>query len=304
MQWWIDGSQADGCGRVLLAPQLGIRKILSDTSTTLITFTPERPGDYAFNCGMGMMTPDSKITVLPNTKDKCRDCHRLLLTALRLTRRADEGQPLSTSAACIARPAPTATSVRSRSCRAYRRRPSTLRMRNARVEFDPATVSERALHEAVVGNGFQVLTKEFAQENKERAAQELSEARLARLPGAGPRAPRSCSWRCWRSCCPGTIAGRNASLWVQAILSSIVILGLGWEFHRGMVRLAVRGAANMDTLISLGTLSALALQLLGAAVPAISISISKPAPSLRRSSCSGATSRREAAGRRAPPSRS
>ena len=68
VQWWIDGSQAEGCGRVLLAPQLGIRKLLSDSSTTLITFTPNAPGDYAFNCGMGMMTPGSKITVLANTK--------------------------------------------------------------------------------------------------------------------------------------------------------------------------------------------------------------------------------------------
>jgi uncharacterized protein len=66
VQWWIDGSQAEGCGRVLLAPGLGIRKILSDASATLINFTPQKTGDYAFNCGMGMMTPDSKITVLPN----------------------------------------------------------------------------------------------------------------------------------------------------------------------------------------------------------------------------------------------
>jgi sulfite exporter TauE/SafE/copper chaperone CopZ len=65
VEWWIDGSQAEGCGRVLLAPQLGIRKILSDTSTTLISFTPNAVGDFAFNCGMGMMTPNSKITVLP-----------------------------------------------------------------------------------------------------------------------------------------------------------------------------------------------------------------------------------------------
>ncbi len=68
VQWWIDGSEADGCGRVLLAPQLGIEKLLSANSTTLITFTPDRPGDYAFNCGMGMMTPGSKITVLPRDK--------------------------------------------------------------------------------------------------------------------------------------------------------------------------------------------------------------------------------------------
>ena len=66
VEWWIDASQAVGCGRVLYAPELGIRKALSDTSTTLITFTPQRPGDYIFNCGMGMMTADAKITVLPN----------------------------------------------------------------------------------------------------------------------------------------------------------------------------------------------------------------------------------------------
>ena len=31
-------------------------------------FTPDRPGEFAFNCGMGMMTPGSKITVLPRDK--------------------------------------------------------------------------------------------------------------------------------------------------------------------------------------------------------------------------------------------
>jgi plastocyanin domain-containing protein len=66
VQWLIDASQAEGCGRLLVAPRLRIQKLLSGSSTTLISFTPEQPGEYAFNCGMGMMTPDSKITVLPN----------------------------------------------------------------------------------------------------------------------------------------------------------------------------------------------------------------------------------------------
>jgi uncharacterized protein len=66
VEWWIDASEAEGCGRILLAPQLHIQRILSNTSTTLIRFMPDRPGDYAFNCGMGMMTPESSITVRPN----------------------------------------------------------------------------------------------------------------------------------------------------------------------------------------------------------------------------------------------
>ncbi len=68
VQWWIDASEADGCGRLLVVPRLRIQKLLSANSTTLITFTPDQPGEYAFNCGMGMMTPDSKIIVTPNRK--------------------------------------------------------------------------------------------------------------------------------------------------------------------------------------------------------------------------------------------
>ncbi len=62
---------------------------------------------------------------------------------------------------------------------------------------------------------------------------------------------------------PWNWAGRNASLWLQAVLTAIVILGLGWRFHHGMARLALRGTANMDTLISLGTLSAFLYSLWG-----------------------------------------
>jgi len=129
-------------------------------------------------------------------------------------------------------------------------------MRNARVAFDAAAVTERALHDAVIGNGFQVLTNEFARDNKERARRELANARwraflalLLALPVA-PLAMLEIEL-------PWTLVGRNASALIQAGLSAMVILGLGWGFHRGMLQQAVRGASNMDTLISLGALAAL-----------------------------------------------
>jgi plastocyanin domain-containing protein len=64
VEWRIDASEAADCGRMLLAPRLGIRRILSDRSTTMISFVPEQAGDFGFNCGMGMMTP-GKFSVLP-----------------------------------------------------------------------------------------------------------------------------------------------------------------------------------------------------------------------------------------------
>ena len=59
-------------------------------------------------------------------------------------------------------------------------------MRNARVEFDADAVTARALHEAVIDSGFQVLTSEFAQGNKQRAREELAPTRW-RVSGAAPR---------------------------------------------------------------------------------------------------------------------
>jgi uncharacterized protein len=68
VEWRIDASEAAGCGRILVAPRLGIRKLLSDRSTTTISFVPQEAGDFGFNCGMGMMTPGSKFTVIPNAR--------------------------------------------------------------------------------------------------------------------------------------------------------------------------------------------------------------------------------------------
>ena len=67
VEWRIDGRDAAGCGRYLIAPALGIRKLLSSEGTTVIAFTPQQTGEFGFNCGMGMMTPGSKFTVVAKT---------------------------------------------------------------------------------------------------------------------------------------------------------------------------------------------------------------------------------------------
>src|SRR5258708_29030580 len=67
VEWRIDGRDAAGCGRYLYAPALGIRKLLSSEGATVIAFTPQQTGEFGFNCGMGMMTPGSKFTVVPKT---------------------------------------------------------------------------------------------------------------------------------------------------------------------------------------------------------------------------------------------
>ncbi len=127
---------------------------------------------------------------------------------------------------------------------------------SARVEFDDAAVSESSLYAAVIRNGYQVLTAERAQDHKDASQRELRTVRrraFLALLLAAPVAMLAMfeielTWM---------LAGHNLSTWIQAVLGAFVILGLGWEFHSGMARQAINGAANMDTLISLGTLTAL-----------------------------------------------
>ena len=68
VEWHIDAGRSAGCGLILLAPRLGIRKFLNPHGENIITFTPEQAGEFQFNCGMGMMTRDSKFIVVPNAR--------------------------------------------------------------------------------------------------------------------------------------------------------------------------------------------------------------------------------------------
>jgi heavy metal translocating P-type ATPase len=128
--------------------------------------------------------------------------------------------------------------------------------RSARVEFDDALVSIDALYDLVVENGYQVLKPEFALDHKKEARRELQLAKqraFLALLLAGPAATLGML----NIELPWNLFGHNASIWIQAILSTVVIIVLGWQFHIGMLRQARSMAANMDTLISLGTLAAL-----------------------------------------------
>ena len=133
--------------------------------------------------------------------------------------------------------------------------------RSARVEFDEAAVSETALHEAIVENGYEVLVG-GTDAHRQQARDEVQTARQRALFAIALAVP-VVLLAMGDIALPWVFLGRNASVWVQAILSSVIILGLGQDFHRGMLRQASNFAANMDTLISLGTLAALFYSLWG-----------------------------------------
>ena len=134
--------------------------------------------------------------------------------------------------------------------------------RRARIEFDESAVTDAVLRDAVVQNGYEVLADDLAADPQQLTRLEVQIAKQRAFWAIALGAPVVFLAMADVSL-PWAYLGRNVSVWIQAVLSSVVILGLGFEFHRGMIAQTRNLAANMDTLISLGTLAALAYSLWG-----------------------------------------
>jgi Cu+-exporting ATPase len=134
--------------------------------------------------------------------------------------------------------------------------------RRARVEFDENAVTDAVLRDAVVQNGYEVLADDLAADPQQLARLEVQIAKQRAFWAIALGTPVVFLAMADISL-PWTYLGRNISVWIQAVLSSVVILGLGFEYHRGMIAQTRNLAANMDTLISLGTLAALSYSLWG-----------------------------------------
>ena len=86
---------------------------------------------------------------------------------------------------------------------------------SARVQFDESVVSLGALYDAVVENGYQVLTPEFAGDHKELARQELVSAKTRAFLALGFTVP-VVALAMLDIELPGSFLGHNVSVWIEA----------------------------------------------------------------------------------------
>lgn len=127
-----------------------------------------------------------------------------------------------------------------------------LALSRARVALEPDAGSETgAIEETVRNLGFGIERREPRALSESPAARQQDEVRAARrraLAAALFSAPVLLLGMSGAGGAPGLV--------VQAALTTVVELVFGWEFHRSAVQRARRLGANMDTLVSLGTLAA------------------------------------------------
>lgn len=138
-------------------------------------------------------------------------------------------------------------------------------MRKASVEYDEAKTNEYHIHAAVEKGGYRVEDISDPSMRHEHTRREVSEVK------------RNAMWSIALAAVTAvlamaglefgvTILGIDLSLVVQMVISAIVIFGFGREFHSGMLTKAKMLQADMDMLVSLGTIAAFAFSVYALAV--------------------------------------
>lgn len=60
VRWIVDATDAAGCARSLISPEIGVRTVLR-SGENVIEFTPTKRGTIAFTCSMGMTSGEFRV---------------------------------------------------------------------------------------------------------------------------------------------------------------------------------------------------------------------------------------------------
>ncbi|MFA6410953.1 MAG: heavy metal translocating P-type ATPase [Candidatus Buchananbacteria bacterium] len=120
------------------------------------------------------------------------------------------------------------------------------------VEYDDSQVSLADLESAIAKNGYQVVSPKQQHASHAHHAQKFLKRFLLSLILA---LPALLSMIVMIELPIGWF-GINTWQWLIIILTTIILFGPGLEFHQGMFKQTIHFRANMDSLISIGTLTA------------------------------------------------
>ncbi len=140
-----------------------------------------------------------------------------------------------------------------------------LPLRQATVEYDDKVVTEHALHQAVIDNGYEVVMPENmddmdmgggGHQHHDLDAAEVRQAKNKAIVALILALPVALIAMVLPEFGP-IYGGASGSMWLEAVLASFVILFMGREFHWGLIKQARHLTADMNSLISLGTMAVL-----------------------------------------------
>lgn len=127
----------------------------------------------------------------------------------------------------------------------------------ANVEYDPKLVDPSEIQKVIIKSGYKVMDMDEMKHSyhENAAAYEIHNKRklfFLSLIFSAPLVVQMFS----KIELGGMYFGQSFTMWINLILATIVVFILGFQFHRSAILKTIRFEANMDTLISVGTLAA------------------------------------------------
>jgi P-type Cu+ transporter len=147
--------------------------------------------------------------------------------------------------------------------------------KKAYVEYDGDILSEEDVRKIIIQNGYQVESNSMSDAAMKSESSRQGESYEERMEGVGHHHDAENSRKNWRDFLFSAILsaplvlemffkiragkyflGVDLVMWGHLILATVVVFWLGRRFHRMALLQAKKLRANMDTLVSLGTLAA------------------------------------------------
>jgi P-type Cu+ transporter len=125
--------------------------------------------------------------------------------------------------------------------------------KKATVEYDSDITNEKAIKEAIISNGYRIM--EDMEMGHQHETEDASKDKKAFLGSAVLSLPLLVEM-IFKIRSGIEIFGNDLAVWFNLLLATIVVFYFGWRFHKMAAKQAKKMRANMDTLISMGTLVA------------------------------------------------
>jgi Cu+-exporting ATPase len=278
----FDRQEAGDCTSRVVFADLGISKTIPAFGATTLEFTPDRVGEFEFACGMNMIHGTLVVQPglgAPEPADAGQDAARDVATAVGVgpsttgtvvTERAEFGVIGMSCASCV-----TAIESALGVLPGVDRADVNVGTQRATVDYDPTQVSENELQAAVAASGYRLTPREVTdaagtadQEANERRA-ELHDLSRRVLIGAALTAPVLFAVMATDVFGATWVPEFLLNRWVQLALITPVMFYTGWPIHRTGWLTMTHRSADMNSLITIGTIAAYGYSVLVTVAPSV-----------------------------------
>jgi len=262
----FDRQETGDCSSRVVFADFGVSQSLPAHGSATLEFTPDKSGEFDFACGMNMIHGTLVVDPadVPEKNNGSADSHPAE------SENAEFRVSGMSCASCVARIESTLDQLPG-----VENVEVSFGTERASVDFDPSTISVSDLQRAVAGAGYRLVQREtggpLAPDDTEAEERKAEIADLSRrvIMGAILSAPVVFAVMAVDLFSAGWVPEFLLNRWFQLILITPVMLYTGWPIHRtGWLTLRHR-AADMNSLITIGSIAAFGYSLLVTIAPSL-----------------------------------